>query len=63
MSLPKHEESDWNHAHPVSEEETQETRAHHREVRRIIEDRLERKRLRDEIDELDGDFNWDELDK
>ncbi len=36
-------------------------------VKRMLEDRLERKRLRDEFkddfDELSGDFDWDELDK
>lgn len=36
-------------------------------VKRMLEDRLERKRLRDEFkddfDELGGDFDWDELDK
>lgn len=33
-------------------------------VRRMIEDRLERKRLKDELeDELDNEFNWDDLDR
>ncbi len=36
-------------------------------IKRMLEDRLERKRLRDEFkddfDELSGDFDWDELDK
>ncbi len=36
-------------------------------VKRMLEDRLERKRLRDEFkddfDELSGEFDWDELDK
>ena len=36
-------------------------------IKRMLEDKLERKRLRDEFkddfDELSGDFDWDELDK
>lgn len=36
-------------------------------VKRMLEDRLERKRLRDEFkddfDELSGEFDWDELEK
>lgn len=36
-------------------------------VRKMLEDRLERKRLKDEFkddfDELSGEFDWDELDK
>ena len=36
-------------------------------VKRMLEDRLERKRLKDEFkddfDELSGEFDWDELDK
>jgi hypothetical protein len=36
-------------------------------IKRMLEDRLERKRLKDEFkddfDELSGEFDWDELDK
>jgi hypothetical protein len=32
-------------------------------VRRLLEEKLERKRLRQEIDELDGEFDWDDLEK
>ncbi len=38
-----------------------------KKIRRLLEERLERKRLKDEFkddfDELSGDFDWDELDK
>lgn len=38
-----------------------------KKVKRMLEDRLERKRLKDEFkddfDELSGEFDWDELDK
>lgn len=40
---------------------------HRRQVRRMLEDRLERKRLRDEFrddfDELSGEFDWDSIDR
>ncbi|KTD65474.1 hypothetical protein [Legionella spiritensis] len=32
-------------------------------LRRKLEERLERKRLKQEFDELDGEFDWDELDR
>ncbi len=39
---------------------------HHREVRRMLEDKLDRKRLKNELEdfdgELEGDFDWDEFD-
>lgn len=38
-----------------------------KKVKRLLDERLERKRLKDEFkddfDELNGEFNWDELDK
>jgi hypothetical protein len=38
-----------------------------KKVKRMLEDRLERKRLKDEFkddfDELNGEFDWDDLDK
>ena len=40
---------------------------HRKQVKRILEDRLERKRLKDEFkddfDELSGDFDWDLIEK
>lgn len=36
---------------------------HKRQVRKMIEERLERKKLRAEFDELDGDLNLDDYDK
>ena len=37
---------------------------HKKNVRRILEDRLERKRLKEELDdELDGEFNWYDQDR
>jgi hypothetical protein len=41
--------------------------AHRKNVRRLLEERLERKRLKDEFkddfDELSGEFDWDMLEK
>lgn len=38
-----------------------------KKVKKILEEKLERKRLReefmDDFDELSGEFDWDELDK
>ena len=45
------------------EEESPERLNHRRQCRKKLEERLERKRLKQEFDELDGDFDWDELDK
>ncbi|KTD59247.1 PA3496 family putative envelope integrity protein [Legionella shakespearei] len=54
--------SDYNY-----EEDDMEDTTHRKRIKRMLEDRLERKRLRDEFkddfDELSGEFDWDELDK
>ena len=39
------------------------TLSHRKRVRKMLEDRLEKKRLKEEIDELDGEFDWDELNR
>ncbi len=44
-------------------EEKQEDMPHKRKVRRQLEEKLERKRLKEEYDELNGDFDWDDFDK
>ncbi|MDF1683323.1 MAG: hypothetical protein P1U36_01570 [Legionellaceae bacterium] len=42
-----------------------ETLEHKREVKRMLEERLEQKRLKNELEdfdgELEGDFDWDKL--
>jgi hypothetical protein len=49
---------------PLEEENDAEKISHKRRVRKMIEDRLERKRLKDDLsDELDGDFDWDEFEE
>jgi len=50
--------SDFNY------EEDPETLSHKKHVRRMLEDRLERKRLKAELDdEIEGEFNWDDVDR
>lgn len=63
MSLHKHQEEETYLPSELVDDESSDAVKHRREVRKSIEDRLEKKRLRDEIDELDGDFDWDELDR
>lgn len=40
---------------------------HKKKIKRLLEEKLERKRLKDEFkddfDELNGEFDWDDLDK
>ena len=46
----------------ASYEEETENVSHKREVRKKIEDYLEQKRLKEELeDEFDADFRWDDL--
>lgn len=65
MSL--HEEYDDQSFSDYNFDDDVEDLSHKKRVKRMLEDRLERKRLKDEFkddfDELNGDFDWDELDK
>lgn len=67
MGLRKeHDEDDDSYSFsdlPIEEEEDESTRSRRRHVRRMLEEKLERKRLKEEFDELDGDFDWDELER
>jgi hypothetical protein len=53
--------SDFNYDEEIS------LSSHKKDVRRMLEERLERKRLKeefkDDFDELSADFNWDLIDK
>ena len=63
MSLHKYHDDnhsfiDFNH------EEDSRDLSQKRHIRKMIEDRLERKRLKDELeDELSGEFDWSDLDR
>lgn len=65
MSL--HEDRDPHFLSDYNFDEEIEDLPKKKRVKRMLEDRLERKRLRDEFkddfDELSGEFDWDELDK
>lgn len=56
--------SDYNYDEEKEEVQNLDQR---KKVKRLLEDRLERKRLKDEFkddfDELSGEFDWDDLDK
>jgi len=66
MSL--HEDwDDYSFSDKNYDEETEsvEELDHKKKIKRLLEERLERKRLKDEFkddfDELDGEFDWDEI--
>jgi hypothetical protein len=42
------------------EQETAQVQ-HRRDMRKLLERKLEERRLRNNIDELDGEFEWDDL--
>ncbi len=48
------------------DDEDSDVTDHKREVKRMLEDKLERKRLKNELEdfdgELEGEFDWDEFD-
>lgn len=56
-----HSLSDYNYDDDV------DSVSHRKKVKRLLEERLERKRLKeefkDDFDELSGEFDWDLLDK
>ena len=64
MRLPKEFESDERSVGEidVNFEDDTDTLAHKRAVRKKIEEQLERKRLKKEMDDYDDEFDWDEYD-
>ena len=65
MSL--HEDYDDYSPNEYNFDEDVEDIAHKKKVKRMLEDRLERKRLKeeckDDFDEYDAEFDWDDVDK
>lgn len=59
-----HEEYDDQAFSDLNYEEESTDLSHRKNVRRLLEERLERKRLidefKDDFDELGADFDWDE---
>jgi len=63
MGLHKDVDEGSYSSNDLSYEGTNEDLSHKKRIRKMIEDRLEKKRMREELDELDGEFDWDELDR
>lgn len=63
MSLYKETDDDSYSFLNVELEKDDKELSHKKRVRKLLEDRLERKRIREEFDELDGEFDWDEWDR
>lgn len=63
MSLHRDYDDDSYYFSDRAIEGNQEEMSKKRQIRKLLEDRLERKRLQEDIDELDGEFDWGELDK
>ncbi len=66
-SMDLHEDYDDQSFSDYNYDDDIESTAHRKNVRRLLEEKLERKRLKeefkDDFDELSGDFDWDVLDK
>ena len=62
MGLRREHEEDFSFSeHHFEEDHEKEDLSHKRHVRKLLEERLERKRIKEEFDELDGEFNWDDF--
>lgn len=61
MSLPREQNDNQHVFEPNKVQDDVSDLAHRKHIRKRLEDRLEEKRLRDEFDELDGEFCWDEF--
>lgn len=62
MSLRKDYDDSYTF-NDFSLEEDVEELSHKKRIRKLLEDKLEKKRLKEEFDELDGEFDWDDIDK
>lgn len=62
-----HEDYDERSLSDYNYDEDAGSQEHRKKIRRMLEDRLENKRLKEELkddfDELGGEFDWDILDK
>ena len=65
MRLPREYQDDDRYLNEteVERDDDQETLSHKRAIRRKLEERLERKRLREEIDDYDDEFDWDDFER
>lgn len=62
MSFPRESESHQPFS-DINYDDDKEALSHKKRVRRMLEERLERKRLKEEFDEMDGEFDWDEFER
>lgn len=58
----EHEDDDVLYSDLSLEHEDEEDITRRRYIRKKLETRLERKRMREDLDEFDGDFDWEEYD-
>ena len=65
IEMGLHKDFDDSQSFPdVNYQEDREDLPHRKQVRRMLEDKLERRRLKEELDdELEGEFNWDDFDR
>lgn len=61
------EHHDEHYFNDHEREEDAETKHHRKRVRQMLEDRLDRKRLKEELDDFDGiledEFEWEQINK
>lgn len=62
-----HKDYDERYFSDIPYDEDAEELSHRKKIKRLLENRLEKKRLKeefkDDFDELNGEFDWDELDR
>ncbi|MCC5792854.1 MAG: hypothetical protein JJT82_09660 [Legionellaceae bacterium] len=63
MRLPRELEDHVLSDIDVNYEEDKDSATHKRELRRRIEEQLERKRLREELEDDYDEFDWDDFDR
>lgn len=63
MGLRKEYDEDNYPFSDFSVDEDVEELTHKKMIRKQLDDHLERKRIKEEFDELDGEFDWEEFNK
>ena len=63
LMMSSHKEYNDHRLFSEVNHDDQETMKHRKRVRQMLEDRIDRKRLKEELDdELEGEFDWKDLD-
>lgn len=55
------EDYDFNGSNDFLSDQNPELLSHQKQVKKMLEEKLERKRLKEEFNELDGEFDWNDL--